>query len=121
MTNFISTYSMDFNSMTFKNGDFVDSNLWPNLIKEHEGIFSSEDEFMTFEYLGIELIVSFNLSVTGVTSYDPGDYWTPPYSEFEMDDADIEIKGITIDEYDVELNNEIIEQVKVIINKIYGI
>jgi len=114
-TNFVSTYSIDFNKSKFVDGDFTQSSSWSFLIQEGDGFFKNELQHMKFEYLGVEIDVMFDLIVSGSYSYDCGDYLTPPYEDCEINDVDITINSLTIDEYQVDLTTEIVEIMKSLI------
>jgi hypothetical protein len=104
MTEFISTYSLNFDNL--KTSESIDKSDWDSLLCENEGYFTADYDLM-FNVDGLEVYIDFTVSVRGYVSYDPGDYWTPPYSETEINDIDIEINNVVIDEYDLELNKEL--------------
>lgn len=108
MTNFISTYSLD----TSKIKEPVDfdckkSEDWEELICENEGRFIRESEFMSFEVDGFNLVITYDLSVSGRIEYDPGDYYNPPYSDCEITYEDIDVTEVTLDDYNIELTKEL--------------
>ena len=106
-------FTLDFKNMTFLHGDFVKSDRWDDYIYENGGIHR-DCQFMAFEYAGTEVCVDFELTVSGTYSFDAGDWNTPPYSECEIKDVEIDITGVTINEYSVELTDEL----RVIFSKI---
>lgn len=108
MTNFISTYSLEPSSIK----DLVDfdckkSDEWEDLIYENEGHFSRESEFMSFDINGVNLTIVYDLEVSGRVEYDPGDYWTPPYSDCKITDETIDVTEVTLDDYEIELTKEL--------------
>ncbi len=119
MTNYTSTYSIDFNQMNVvnENSDFTKSSEFDSLIQENEGSFTKDGQFMAFNYLGIEIVVGFDVVVTGSYEFDAGDWNTAPYSESYIDDIDIEINDVYIDEYEVELTKDIVDILKKVIDK----
>lgn len=119
MSNYVSTYSINFNEMKIavKDSDFVGSSRWDHLIVEHEGSFSRDCQYMVFDYLGCRVEVGFDMVVSGKYEWDPGDYMTEPTSYTEIDGADIEITSLHIDQYEVELSAEITDILKKIIDK----
>ncbi len=80
---------------------------WEELICENEGRFSREGEFMAFEVDGLDLVISYDLEVSGRIEYDPGDYWNPPYSDFEITNESIDVTEVTLDDYNIELTKEL--------------
>lgn len=80
---------------------------WEELICENEGRFSREGEFMAFEVDGLDLVIVYDLDVSGRIEYDPGDYYTPPYSDCEITDETIDVTEVTLDDYNIELTKEL--------------
>jgi hypothetical protein len=108
MFNFISTYSLDPSRINnLVDSDCLKSDDWEELICENEGHFSREGEFMIFEVDGLDLVISYDLEVSGRVEYDPGDYWTPPYSDFEVTNETIDVTEVTLDDYEIELTKEL--------------
>ena len=118
MTNFISTYSLDLSRVdNLVDYDFLKSEDWEELICENEGHFSREGEFMAFEVDGLDLVISYDLEVSGRIEYDPGDYYNPPYSDFEITDETIDVTNVTLNDYDIELTKELKELFSEVIKK----
>jgi hypothetical protein len=106
MSTFIPTYSLDLNNLKLTDGDYTKAEDWEELICENEGSFSKDEEYMIFDSNGIEIVINYELSVSGRVDYDPGDYYTPPYSDFDITYEDIFISSVTIDGYELELSKE---------------
>ena len=104
--NFINTYTIDFNSLNIIKDKDVESD-WDNLICENDGYFSRNDQFITFDVDGNELVVCFELNVSGRVDYDPGDYWTPSYIDVDITDVDVEVSNVYFNDYDLPINKEI--------------
>jgi hypothetical protein len=102
---FIEKCTLDLNNL-----EVVDTYIfsdWDELICEHDGHYSSDDQYIIFKSNGIEMCVNFELSVTGYYIYDEGDYWTPPSSDSEITDVEINIGDVLIDDsYELTLNKE---------------
>ena len=96
---------INLNNLKLKDSDFTKSDDWDDLILENGGI-REENQFMIFESDGSEVIVSFDLCVSGKIYRDSGDYLNPPYTDVEITDIDIDIVSVTINEYEVELTKE---------------
>lgn len=107
MTNFISTYSINFDDLKVKldESDFQKNDNWSKLICENDGSFS-EDGLIVFDLNGIESYVNFKLNVSGRIYHDRGDYWTPPYTDVDINYVDVEIDEFYIDDVKVELTKE---------------
>ena len=96
---------INLNNLKLKDSDFIKSSDWEDLIIEND-CFRGENQFMIFESDGSEVIVGFDLFVSGKIYRDSGDYLNPPYTDVEITDIDIDIVSVTIDEYEVELTKE---------------
>jgi hypothetical protein len=118
MTNFISTYSIDSSKIiNLVDSDFNKSEDWDELICENEGHFSREGEFMAFEVDGLDLVIVYDLEVSGRIDYDPGDYYTPPYSDCEITYESIDVTEVTLDDYEIELTKELRDLFSEVIKK----
>jgi hypothetical protein len=103
---------------TLKNKDFTPSSNFEDLIFEGEGYASLSDEYMDLSCDGFEIVINYSVDLSGRISYSRGDYWTPSYTEVEVDDVDITINSITIDEYEVDLTPELTSVFEKIVNKL---
>lgn len=101
-----STLKIELNNLKFIDGDFLKSENWIENIYEHDE-FTRKSELITFECNGVEVIVSFDLSVSGRVEHDPGDYWTPPYTDVDITDVDVSVNQLFIDDNEFELTKEI--------------
>ena len=87
-------------------GDYVRSSEFEDLIFDGEGSSSENDQFVELECDGFNIMVTYDLYIDGSISYSRGDYWTPEYTEVNVDTIDVTIKSIEIDEYEVQLTKE---------------
>lgn len=99
-------------------GDYTNSNYWRERISE-SNYFNESDRFILIKSEKDEINVDFDLDVVGSNFYDPGDYYTPPYYESEINSVDINLKMITINDIEVkitkELNEKVVNLIKTII------
>jgi len=107
--NLISTYNLDTKGLKIIDYDCVKSSEWENLICENEGEFSREGEYMAFDMNGLELVITYDLNVSGRVDYDPGDYYNPPYTDVDITSEDIDIIDATLDGYDIELTKDLMK------------
>lgn len=105
--NFISTYNLDLKELKLVDSDCSKFENWEELICENEGSFSREGEFMLFDMNGLELVITYDLDVSGHIEYDPGDYYNPPYTDVDINHQNIDVTQVTLDEYDIELTKEL--------------
>ena len=101
-----STLKIELNNLKFIDGDFLKSEDWMENIYE-SGDFTRKAEFITFECSGCEVIINFDLSVSGRVEHDPGDYWTPPYTDVDITYVDVSVNQLFIDDNEFELTKEI--------------
>jgi hypothetical protein len=104
MTEFISTYSIDFDNL--KISESIDKSNWDSLLFNNDGSFMTEHEITT-NIDGLETHIGFTIYVNGSVFYDRGDYWTPPSSDVEINSVSIDIREVIIDEYEVELGKDL--------------
>lgn len=90
-------------------GDYVKSADFEDLIVEFDGIFRDERQFVVFDYNGQDYIVTYDFEITGHVTTEPGDYWTPEFSTFELDSFVVDILDIQIGEDSVELTPELVK------------
>ena len=103
---------------TVINKDFATYSDFENLIEEGEGFATLQDEFMILNCEGFEVVVNYRVDITGHTYFDKGDYFTPSFTEVEIDTIKITITSITVDEYEVDLTQELISVFKKIVKNI---
>lgn len=113
---------MDFITFNTQNTKFVDGEFIKNddisdKIYE-DGSFTLDDQWMSFDCNGVSIVVDYEISVSGSSSYDSGDYWTPPSYDVDVDSVDIDITSVSIDEYEVELTSELKKIFENLVNKI---
>lgn len=116
MNNSTKTYSLNFNNLKLIDGDYTKSDDWFEMICEN-GCFSTDSQYMTFSSDGIDVVVDFDLSVIGSVSHDPGDYWTPPYTDVDISEVEVNVTSLHIDEWEVELTKELKNFLEVEIKK----
>ena len=99
-------YSLNLNNLQFVHGDFTSVDYWFDMICESGG-FSNDNQWMIFKSDGIEVVVDFELTVSGKVTHDPGDYWTAPYTDYDYEDISVSVTSLHIDDWSVELNSEL--------------
>lgn len=101
----INTYTLDLNNLVFKSKEVIGD--WEYLICENEGSFTEGCQSVTFDCDGNELVVCFELSVSGRLYEYAGDYWTPSSSEVDITDVDVDITDIYFNDNKLILNKEL--------------
>ena len=54
---------------------------------------------------GVELVIFYDLDVSGRIDHDPGDYYTPPYTDIDITNETIDVTQVTLDEYDIDFGH----------------
>jgi hypothetical protein len=62
---------------------------------------------MLFDVDGLDLLIIYDIEVSGRIDYDPGDYFTPPYSDYEITYEAIDVTEVILDDYNIELTKEL--------------
>lgn len=100
-----------FQNLKVSDKDIISNDYFADLILENEGSFTKDGQIIWFKSddLGedVEVSVEYEIYVSGSVDYDPGDYWTPPYTDVDINDIDIEINSVCIDDIELELTKEI--------------
>jgi hypothetical protein len=103
------TYTIDFNNLSFYDGDFKKSDDFSDLIYENDGSVCREEEWICFNPAGnddVFITIEYSLNLSGYFDVCPGDRWTPPASDFCLDEAVVSINRFLIDDVEVELFKE---------------
>ena len=116
MNNSTKTYSLDFNNLHLIDGDYTKTDDWYEMICEN-GCFSTDTQYMKFSSNGIDVVVDYDIFVVGKVSYDPGDYWTPSYTDVDIAEVEIKVTALHVDDWKVELTEELIKFLEVEIKK----
>lgn len=116
MNNSTQIYSLNFNKMTLQDGDFIKYDDWFDKIYE-DGGFTNDYQYMIFNSNGVEIVVDFQLIVSGSIIRDNGDYYTPPSVDVDIDEYTVNITGLHVDEWEVSLNRDLEKLLEVEIKK----
>lgn len=100
---------LDFINLIIVEKDITTSDEFIDLILENDGSFKKDSQIIWFKTndLKNDVNVEYEIYVSGSVDHDPGDYWTPPYTDVDINDIDIEIKSVYIDDIELELTKEI--------------
>lgn len=109
--NLDTTYTIDFNKLSFYDGDFKKYDDFSDLIYESESSsVCREEEWICFnpeDNDDIFITIEYSLDVTGRFYSCPGDRWTPPACDFDLEEVDFTIDRFLIDDVEVELTKEL--------------
>lgn len=103
-------------NLDFENLRLIDKDViteWHTLIVEDEdNRFSAYNQTLTFSYGNSEILIDFNLSVTGKHTHEPGGYLQPEYNDVDITSIDVEINNLFIDDEKID-NSETIKYFEV--------
>lgn len=114
----MTTYLLDFDTLKLNDeySEYLTSDQWEEEVCENEGSISEEGMIVFKDSNGLECYANFKLCVSGTIDHDPGDYWTPPYTDVEIDDVEIDVSEFYLDDVLVDLTTEMR---KALTDKIY--
>jgi len=98
------SYTINPSNFKFTDGEYIASGDFADYISDNGSL--SEDQWISFDCNGVEVVVNYKLSVSASIYEDRGDYWTPPSCEVDIDDVDVSIDSIYVDEYEVALSKD---------------
>lgn len=116
MNNSTQTYSINFDKIEFIDGDFVKGDDWFDMICE-DGGFTNYFQYMTFNSNGVEILVEFELSVSGSVTRDSGDYYNPSSVDVDINEININVTVLHVDDCEVSLTEELEKLFQVEIKK----
>jgi hypothetical protein len=100
--------TIDFGTAILCDGDFTRSDNYSDLIENSDHI-TLDESWMNFTVEGLEdgLLVEFTQDFEGYWTHCPGDYWTPPDSDFELIKDELFINRVLLDDIEVEMTTEL--------------
>ena len=114
------TYTIDFNNLSFYDGDFRKSDDFSDLIHENDGSVCREEEWICYNPTGnddVFITIEYTLNLSGYFDECPGDYWTEGSSSTKVTCDDIHIYKVKIDFVEVEITKELENVLKSLIRK----
>jgi hypothetical protein len=104
-------HSINFESLKVVKKEIIDNSYFVDLILENNGSFTKNEQIIWFksDELGddVDISVEYDIFVSGSVCHETGDYWTPPYTDADISEVDIDIKNFYIDGVESELTEEI--------------
>jgi hypothetical protein len=82
---------------------------WESLIFENSGEYSSEGQYICFDYFKQEVFVEFSLRISGDFWYIPESYLQPAEGEVNITSVEVSISTFTIDDVEIESKEAINE------------
>jgi hypothetical protein len=109
--------SLDPKNIFVVDGEYTNSTYWSEKIYENNHIFDDEC-WICFESSGFLVNVEFDLSVSGYTYSDRGDFWTPSYSETTIDEVILNVKSVQINDYPLNLKMDLRKKFEEVVKSI---
>ena len=101
--------TLDFSKAILNDGDFTRSDDYHELIEESERVTLESWITLAFEETDDCITVDFVQEIEGYRTHCPGDYWTPPDSDFDLTDEVVHIVGAQVNDVDIEMTPELEE------------
>lgn len=109
--------SLNLDNATLVNGEFLSSNSWGELAFDNDGSFSLNEQSMTFNSDGTEIVVNFNCDVEASIEEDFGSYDAPSSCEANIGDINVSIEKVYINDVEVNFNNSVLDVLTKMIEK----
>jgi queuine/archaeosine tRNA-ribosyltransferase len=107
--------TIDFQNLVLSSKDTIQSQDFYSLVLENDGSFTKEDQNLTFKQGDYEISVDYDIFVNADVDHQSGSYFTPSYSDGNINSVEIEIKLVYIDGSEVELTEKDLIQLNKII------
>ena len=114
------TYEIDFGRLSLVDRDCRLYKEFSELIYEGKGSATLEEEWISFKSGDSIVTIEYLLDLSGYFDECPGDYWTPPSSDFCLESANVEIRNLFIDDIEAEISPELEEILSHIVEKNIG-
>lgn len=92
-------------------------NEWEYLIVEHDGSYSEDDQFLYFDFKGIEVCIGFRLTIKGWYWYQPPSYMEPEEGETHITDVDIDINYLSIADEELVIDKDLKKTLSDVVKK----
>lgn len=115
----MNTLTLNPKSVEVIEGDYIHSSGWADEMASTGSTYLNlEKSWIVLKSNGFEITIDFDLCVSGWEESDSGDYYTPPYSQINIDSVDITVLSVEIDGYSVELTKELSNKLEDLIDKL---
>lgn len=101
----MSTFTIDPSNIKLICGDYTPSNSFAELIVD-DGNYNIDDQLITINSGGVIIDIRYDVEIEGRIIYEKGDYYTPYFIDTVVDST-IVITSVEVDEYEVDLTNEL--------------
>jgi hypothetical protein len=106
---------IDFDNLVLTDKDVFGD--WECLIYENDGRYSQESQALFFDFKGIEVIIGFDLAISGTSWYQPASYMQPEEGETEITDIDIDVDYLWIGDDEIKIDNDLKKTLTEVVKK----
>lgn len=106
---------IDFDNLVLTDKDVFSD--FEYLIVEHDGYYSENDQYLYFDFKGIEVCVGFELSIRGWYWYQPSTYMEPEDGETHITDVSVDVNYLMIADEEVIIDNDLKKTLELVVKK----
>jgi hypothetical protein len=106
---------IDFDNLVLTDKDVFGD--WEDLICEYDGYYSQESQTLFFDFKDIEVIIGFDLAISGTHWYQPASYMQPEEGETEITDINIDVNYLWIGDDEVKIDSDLKKTLTAVVKK----
>lgn len=106
---------IDFDNLVLTSKEVFDD--WECLICEHDGYYSEEEQYLNFDFKGIEVSIGFELTIKGWSWYRPASYMEPEDGEVNITDVDIDVNYLLVADEEVVVDKDLKKTLSEVVKK----
>lgn len=108
-------YVINFDDLVLKSKEVFGD--WEYLIAEHDGSYSEEDQYLYFDFKGIEICIGFELTIKGWCWYRPSTYMEPEAGETHITNVDIDVNYLLIADEELVIDKDLKKTLSDVVKK----
>ena len=106
---------IDFDKLVLTSKDVFDD--YDYLICENDGYYSENDQYLYFDFKGIEVIIGFDLAIRGWSWYQPASYMEPEDGEVHITDIEVDVNYLSISDEELTIDKELKKTLELVVKK----
>lgn len=106
---------IDFDNLVLTGKEVFDE--WEYLICENDGHYSDDFQCLYFDYKGIEVVIGFELAISGWSWYRPATYMEPEEGETHITSVDIDVNYLWINDEEIVPDKELKKTLEGVVKK----
>lgn len=100
----------DYKKYKIVDGDFLDSSKFVETLRDFDGVWSSNEEYVVLEVEGEFIKVGYYIGISGHTVIEPKKWDYPGHIETEIDPIELDVKSVCYAESEEPINLDFIVQ-----------